>query len=206
MATLEILRVTLFTLMLAYHDKRVPERYWGETNDERHARIQRIVDANIRVCEEFPLPTWPIEACLALLVTVEQFESGLERKVHSGEKKGPGGELCLVQIHERATREVADYDGQFYISKEERLALPGLDEEATYRCVRAGWRILSKHITRCHIRFDGVSWSMAARIFAEFHRPSPYCRALWGPTISDRGGNYARVYRKLVKARAAAER
>ncbi len=206
MAALEILRVTLFTLMLAYHDKRVPERYWGESDDARHARVQRIVDANIRACEEAPIPGWPIEACLALLETAEQFESGLERKVHSGEKKGKGGELCLVQVHERATREVADYVDRFYISKEEWKSLPGLDEEATYRCARAGWKIMSKHITRCHVHFDGASWSMAAKVFAEYHRPSPYCRALWGPTISDRGGNYARVYRKLVKATKEAEK
>jgi hypothetical protein len=200
MASLEILRVTLFTLMLAYHDKRVPERYWGESDADRHARIQRIVDVNIRVRDEAPILGFPIEACLSLLTTAEQWESGLERKVHAGEKKGPGGELCLVQVHERATREVADYVDRFYITKDEWKSLPGLDEEATYRCARAGWKIMSKHITRCHIRFDGASRSMASNIYAEYHTPSNNCRALWGKTISERGVTYTIIYRKLVKA------
>lgn len=200
MPALEILRLTVFTLLLAYHDKRVPERYWGETNDERHARIHRIADQDVRVCDEHPLPGYPIEACLALLMTIEQWESGLERGVHEGTKRGPGGELCLVQIHERATRDVADYDERFYITKEEWRALPGLDDESTYRCAWAGWKTLSKHITRCHVRFDGASWTMAAKVFAEFHRPSPYCRAVWSATISQRGATYARIYRELRKA------
>lgn len=200
MPTLEILRVTLFTLMLAYHDKRVPEQYWHESDADRRARIQRIVDAEIRVCQEAPVPGFPLEACLALNVTVAQWESGLLREVHSGEKKGPGGELCFVQVHERATRDVAIYVDRFHITKEEWRSLPGLDEEATYRCARAGWKIMSKHIGRCSIRFDGASRSMASNLYAEYHRPHPYCHALWGPTITERGVTYVRIYQKLKRA------
>lgn len=193
------LATALSALLIKYHTTRVHERYWGETNVERKARIERIADANIRACRTVKLPKrWTVAGCLAALVMVEEWESGLERGVHAGEKRGPGGEVCLVQVNRRATRPGAIRDPDYQITEEEFEGLPGIDQDATDRCALAGAKILMYHASRCPILFAGDSWWMGARLAAEYHLPSNDCHAIILPMHSHRGMTYASVYRKIL--------
>lgn len=185
--------------LLKYHATRVPERYWGESHVEREARISRIAEANVHACRTVKLPgRWTFGGCLALLQTVEQWESGLERSVHSGEKRGPAGEICLVQLHHRVTAPEAIHDPDYKVTEEEWESLGGLDIDATRRCAFAGAKILMYHASRCRIPFAADSWWMAARIFAEFHHPDNECHATILPMSSHRGMTYASIYRRLL--------
>jgi hypothetical protein len=189
----------LAALLLKYHTTRVHERYWGETGDERKGRIARIADGDVRACRDVKLARgWTFAGCLSAVVMVEEWESGLERGVHAGEKKGPGGELCLTQINHRATLAGAIRDPDYQITEDEWQSLPGLDAEATYRCALAGAKILMYHAKRCSITFEGDSWWMGARLAAEYHLPSNDCKAIVLPMHSHRGMTYASVYRKLL--------
>jgi hypothetical protein len=189
----------LSVLLLKYHTTRVHERYWGETSDERKGRIGRIADGDVRACHDVKLARgWTFAGCLAALTMVEEWESGLERGVHAGEKKGPGGELCLTQINHRVTLHGAIRDPDYQITEDEWQSLPGLDAEATYRCALAGVKILMYHASRCSIRFEGDSWWMGARLASEYHLPSNDCHAIVLPMHSHRGMTYASVYRKLL--------
>lgn len=190
----------LSALLIKYHATRVHERYWGESDADRHARIARIAAANVRACQDVKLPgRWTFAGCLALLTTTEEWESGLERAVHSGERRGPAGELCLVQLHHNVTRPGAIRDIDYQISEEEWASLGGLDEAATYRCAFAGAKVLMSHAARC-VPFAGDSWWSAAQIFAEYHHPSNTCAAVVSTMSSHRGMTYSLLYRKLLMA------
>jgi len=189
----------LLALLLKYHAGRVAERYWGESHEARRERIGRIAAGNIRACRRVKLPgRWSRGGCLALLTTVEEWESGLERSVHEGTKRGPAGEACLAQLHRSVYREGAIRDPDYQVTKEEWENSAGLDEEATDRCTFAGAKVLMYHASRCSIRFEADSWWMAARIFAEYHHPSSECRATVLPMSSKRGMTYSIIYRKLL--------
>ncbi len=189
----------LSALLLHYHTTRVHERYWGESGAEREARIGRIADADVRACHDVKLPGhWTVAGCLAALTMVEEWESGLERGVHSGEKTGPSGELCLVQAHHRVTLPGAIRDPDYQITEDEWKSTTGLDAESTYRCALVGAKILMSHVSRCSIPFAGDSWWMAARLAAEYHHPSNDCKAIIEPMHSHRGMTYASVYRKIL--------
>lgn len=191
--------IVLTAMLLKYHATRVHERYWGETGEDRKARIERIATSDVRACQTVKLPgSWTFAGCLAALVMVEEWESGLERGVHAGEKKGPGGELCLIQANHRVTRPGAIRNPDYQVTEEEWESLPGLDQEATDRCAFAGAKILMYHASRCPITFAGDSWWMGARLAAEYHLPSNDCKAVVLPMHSHRGMTYASVYRKLL--------
>lgn len=137
----------LLSLLLKYHAGRVAERYWGESHEARRERLGRIAASNIRACHRVKLPSrWTPGGCLALLTVAEEWESGLERSVHEGHKRGPAGEACLVQLHPSVYRERAIHDPDYQITKEEWESLPGLDEEATDRCAK---RSCSGCVDRC---------------------------------------------------------
>ena len=189
----------LLAMLLKFHTTRVPERYWGESGLEREARISRIAESEVYACRKVKLPgRWTFGGCLALLQTVERWESGLERGVHSGEKRGPAGEICLVQLHHRVTAPDAIHDPDYKITEEEWESLPGLDIDATRRCSFAGAKILMYHVSRCSIPFSADSWWTAARIFAEYHHPANDCHAVVLPMSSHRGMTYAMIYRRLL--------
>jgi hypothetical protein len=189
----------LAAMLLKYHAGRVHERYWGESPSERRGRISLIARANIAACRRVKLPgRWSPGGCLALLVTVEEWESGLERGVHEGTKRGPAGEACLVQLHPSVYRQGAIRDPDYRVTKEEWESLPGLGEEATEACAFAGAKVLMYHVERCSVPFSADSWWAAARVFAEYHHPSGECRAHVLPMSSRRGMTYASIYRKLL--------
>lgn len=87
-------------------------------------------------------PGTPRELALAL-VTIARFESAFWRSVQVGDVTGPGGELCLVQIHAGAR-----------IPEAERRATVGLDPEALERCFRWGAVLL----TRARVKCGGRRW------------------------------------------------
>lgn len=191
--------VALATLLLKYHATRVHERYWGETGEARKARIERIAVSDVRACRRVKLPgRWTFAGCLAALVMVEEWESGLERGVHAGEKKGPAGELCLVQLHHRVTFPGAIRDPDYQITEDEWQHTVGLDQESTDACAFAGAKVLMYHVSRCVMPFAGDSWWAGAKLAAEFHHPSNVCRATVEPMHSHRGMTYAHVYRRLL--------
>lgn len=147
-----------------------------------------ISEQTVRACrEEFPAGGFPgglpEPECVALLTTLERWESGLWVTVHSGERKGPGGETCLVQIDRRAS-EVPN--PRFRVTRAEWETLAGLDPAATLRCLRAGVRILGWHAKRCGIVWKGSGYfgGQAQILFAEYHRPGR-CIGL-APQASDR--------------------
>lgn len=187
----------LLAMALKYHTTRVPERYWGESHAAREARISRIVESEVYACRKVKLPgRWTFGGCLALLHTVQRWESGLLRTVHSGEKRGPGGEMCLSQIHHLAVGKAHDPD--YLITEEEWQSLAGLDVDATRRCSFAGAKALMYHVSRCSIPFAADSWWTGARVFAEYHLPANDCHAVVLPMSSKRGMTYAMIYRKLL--------
>lgn len=189
----------LLALLLRYHTGRVNRLYWDETLAERDARIARIVIGDVRACQNVKLPkTWTVAGCLAAVVMVEEWESGLERGVHSGEKRGPGGEVCLAQLNHRVTLAGAIRDPDYQITEEEWQTLPGLDQEATDQCALAAAKVLMYHASRCPITFAGDSWWMGARLAAEYHHPSNTCTTIVLPMHSHRGMTYASVYRKIL--------
>jgi hypothetical protein len=186
-------------MLLKYHATRVHERYRGEDEPARKARIERIADADVRACRTVKIPKrWTFAGCLSLLMAAEQWESGLQREVHSGELRGPAGEICLVQLHRNVTRTGAIRDPDYQIGEEEWESLGGLDADASYRCAFAGAKVLMYHVSRCAIPFAADSWWSAALVFAEYHRPANDCRAHVSPMSSQRGMTYAVTYRKLL--------
>lgn len=181
----------LTTLLLTYYQSRVPENMRHETIEETVSRITLISYALGKVCEEHPIPGWPYEACVALGATAVKWESGLLEKVHSGEKRGPSGELCLFQLHPGAVAS----DPAYRI--ENWSTLGGTDQAATERCVDAGMKTIAYHIHRCHIGFEAGGWFSGASVFAEFHVPSSTCTASISRMSVIRGRDYQKLYRKL---------
>jgi hypothetical protein len=189
----------LLSMLLKFHTSRVPERYWGESKPEREARISRIAESEVYACRKVKLPgRWTFGGCLALLQTAQRWESGLERSVHSGEKRGPAGEICLSQLHPSVYRPGAIHDPDYQITEDEWNSLAGLDVDATRRCSFAGAKVLMYQVSRCSIPFSADSWWTAAKIFAEFHHPANDCRANVLPMSSQRGMTYAMIYRKIL--------
>jgi len=184
----------LSALLLAYHTGRVPERYIHETQAERESRIHNIAQAQIDECLQNRIPGWPLKACVALGTTITQYESGLLEEVHSGARTGPGGELCLFQLH-RAVRYIPI--AKYAITEAERLDSVGTDLDHTRNCVRLGMRIVRWHISRCKIKYEGGSWSTTINLFAQYHQPTTDCYPVPFKTLSDRALTYNRLMLKL---------
>lgn len=163
-------------LLLEYYKLRHKDAVAIETWEETRARVTMIAEQSVRACdEEFPAFGFPgglpREACVALIATTAQWESGLWVTVHSGQQLGPSGEVCLVQIHRLATQIPVP---RFKITKEEWSSLTGTDAAATLRCLRVGVRIHGYHWWRCGLKWQGVGDSAFTfqKSFAEYHLPS----------------------------------
>jgi hypothetical protein len=164
-----------------------------ESSADQEARLATIARATDEACRLHPLPGFPHHACLALSATVSVWESGLLRDVHAGDHVGPAGERCLDQIHRRGALAMG-------VEREEWMAVTGLDPEATLRCKVLGTRILAHHVRRCGFKFDGGSEYIAARIFVEYHLPSPWCKPrAFGQNAWRRAGFYKRLLKRLEK-------
>lgn len=161
--------------LLAYFATRHPDIVIPETPAELRARVAMIGEMSVRACdEEFPAAGFPggfpREVCVAWIVTVAKWESGLWVTVHAGTRKGPGGETCLVQIDRQAAQIP---NPRFRVTLEEWKTLSGTDPAATLRCLRAGVRILGWHAKRCGLTWkgDGYLSLQSQTLFSEYHRP-----------------------------------
>lgn len=188
---------TLLALLVAYYNVRVPEHMRHETPAQISDRFEMILESIDRACSEFPLDGWSHEECVVLGTTAVKWESGLLPAVHSGEKRGPSGEVCLFQIHPGA---VAG-DPAYRVTHEEWLKLPGLDAASTQACANAGIKTIAWHIHRCHFVSGDKDWYAAALVFAEYHQPSATCVS----TLSGMNLKRARDYMQTLKAVRRAE-
>lgn len=177
----------LLALLVVYYNSRVPEYLRHETPEATGDRLEMILESIDHACDEHPLDGWSHEACVALGVTAAKWESGFLPAVHSGEKRGPSGEVCLFQIHPGA---VAG-DPAYRVSHEEWLSLPGTDPKATQACANAGIKTLAWHIHRC--RFNNEDRYTAALVFAEYHQPTQACAAMPSRMSFMRATDYAKT-------------
>jgi hypothetical protein len=159
----------LFVGLLQYHSIHVNSSYRHEPEESRHARIHMVAEAAISVCEEKPIPGWPLAGCAALVATTAKWESGFLIEIHSGAKRGPAGERCLMQLHRQVVRIPIP---AFAITQAEWEDTEGVSLEQTTKCLRLGARILRYHITRCRIPFQNGSEVPARFVYAEYHHPS----------------------------------
>jgi hypothetical protein len=191
--------VALHGLLLGYHSVHPNPKWQQESAEDRSARLHDIAEASVAACEaEIDLMTgWPIAGCVALEATAAKWESGLRIEIHSGEEKGPAGELCLNQLHRTVS---LIPNSKYRITRSEWLATPGLGIEATERCTFAGVKVLAWHVHRCKIRYEGGGWSAAMHVFAEYHHPSQSCTAAALPMSSRRAISYQYLLRGLLYA------
>ena len=181
----------LLALLVVYYNSRVPEYLRHETPAETDDRLKMIVESIDRACDEHPLEGWSHDGCVALGVTAAKWESGFLPSVHSGEKRGPSGEVCLFQIHPGA---VAG-DPAYRVTREEWLSLPGTDPKSTLACAVAGIKTLAWHIHRCH--FNDEERYTAALVFAEYHQPTQTCAAMPSRMSFARATDYAKTLKVL---------
>jgi len=171
-------------------------RSGAPVSDEDRTRLATLARVNVEVCEAHPIKGWSLAQCVALVTTTQMWESGLLRKVHAGEQRGPSGERCVMQLH----REVVMIPRPVYaITREEWEKIEGTDEESTRACVTLGLRALSWHITRCNIRLDGHQYLALAGLFNEYHRPSARCRAMSSWLSGRRADTWATLAAKLSR-------
>lgn len=187
----------LLALLVAYYNSQVPPYMRHESELETNDRIELIVASIDRACDEHPLDGWSHEACVALGVTAAKWESGFLPSVHSGEKRGPSGEVCLFQIHPGA---VAG-DPAYRVTHEEWLTLPGTSAEATQACANAGIKTLAWHIHRCH--FNNEDRYSAALVFAEYHQPTQTCAAMPSRMSFMRATDYAKTLKTIRRTERA---
>lgn len=185
----------LYDDLLAYHAGRVNPAHRHETEEQRQERIRWIADAIPKACAEFPFDVklgWTLEQCVALTSTAAKWESGLIVEVHAGTRKGPSGELCLLQLHRLIA---AVPDARYKVTQEERLATVGLGKEATYRCALAGVKTIAWHIHRCRLRADDLL--SPSILFEQYHRPTTYCKPDFGAMSSRRALSYRALLAKI---------
>jgi hypothetical protein len=176
----------LTKLLIDYHSGRVVPEWRHETEESRIARIERIARSNIRACELQPIGRFQFDECMALVSTLQKFESGLILEVHSGEKRGKAGEMCLGQLHRTVTK-VPD---KHRITPEELQATVGLSQDATNTCSLGIAKVFAHHSHRCTID-PHRSWLDVAVLFAEYHNPGQCL----GSTAA---GKRARAYQTMV--------
>lgn len=199
------LATALAASLLKYHATRIPEHMRGETEPERVARITMIAEKVVEACrlEKFPKGLgWNELGCVVQEATVIKWESGLLREVHSGEKRGPAGEVCLNQLHRTVTQ---IRDPRYAITEEELAASVGLDPEATLVCFRLGVRVLAHHVNRQRIMMERGGYWSSARLFEEYHKPTPTGidpPVMYPPSQMSlkRGMSFQLLYRQLAQA------
>jgi hypothetical protein len=177
----------LTKLLIDYHSGRVVPEWRHETEESRIARIERIARGNIRACEQQPVGRFQFDECLALVSTLEKFESGLILEVHAGTTLGKAGERCLGQLHRTVTK-VPD---KHRITPEELEATTGLSQDATNVCALGIAKTFAHHSHRCTID-PNRSWLDVAVLFTEYHSPG-MCVG------SGAGGKRARAYQTMVR-------
>ncbi len=130
-------------------------------SDEPRMRI--IADAVDQVVVEFA-PRWrksPAEL-RALLLTAPHFNGDFAEDVHSGAKRGPGGDICLSDINPGNPlwkRHADSFE-----------SLAGTDYEATLRCLRVGAETLTVSLNYCWKRRYYRNW-IEATVSAYHHSP-----------------------------------
>lgn len=182
----------LYDDLIVYHEGRVDLTHRHETEEQRQERIRWIADAIPKACAEFPFDTklgWTIKQCVALVGAGAKWESGLVREVQSGDKRGPAGERCLLQLHRLVS---AVPDPKYRVTPEELAATVGLSAEATERCALAGVKTFAWQIHRCRLRAD--SFTAPAAAFSLYHHPTTNCDY----TLSGMPAARARSYRALL--------
>jgi hypothetical protein len=202
------LAAALALSLIKYHATRVPEHMRGETEPERVARITLIAEKVVEACEIEKFPKgfgWTKLGCVVLEATAIKWESGLLREVHSGEKLGPGGEVCLNQLHRTV---VMISDQRHAITADELAASVGLGPEPTLQCLRLGVRVLGLHVRRHRILMEKGGYWSASLVFREYHRPTTTGidpPVFYAPSPMDvkRGMSFQLLYRQLAQATKA---
>jgi hypothetical protein len=135
---------------------------------------------------------WTFEQCVALVGAGAKWESGLVREVHSGDRRGPAGERCLLQLHRLVS---AVPDPKYRVTPEELAATVGLSAEATYHCALAGVKTFAWQIHRC--RIHGNEFTAAAAAFSLYHHPSTNCEYVLSGMPAMRAKSYRALLAKL---------
>lgn len=105
----------------------------------------------------------PVDA-LALIITIEQAESGFDYFVHAGEAshlgtQDTGKARCLGQVQ--------TWKGNTLLTDEEHKSLSGTDYQSTLNCANAIHEYLWYHAERCRVRGRGrvnAQWSNQQRM------------------------------------------
>jgi hypothetical protein len=158
----------LFVALMKYHSQAL------DADPTYEDRVHMIADAIDDVCEKHPIKGWPKVGCMALVATTAKWESGFLKEIHDG-KRGPSGEICLMQLHRSVTNIPK---AEFAITKTEWENSAGSNPEHTHLCMELGLRVIAWHVTRCKLRFEGGGYSPAMLMFAEYHHPSTQCLAI----------------------------
>ena len=185
----------LYDDLLVYHEGRVDLTHRHETEEQRQERIRWIADGIPQACAEFPLDEklgWTLEQCVALEGALAKWESGLVKEVHSGDKRGPAGERCLVQLHRLVS---AVPDPKYRVTPEELAATTGLSAEATERCALAGVKTLAWQIHRCRLKANDFVAPAAA--YSLYHHPDEHCEYVLTKMNTDRARSYRALLTKL---------
>jgi hypothetical protein len=183
----------LYDDLLAYHAGRVDLPHRHETEEQRQERIRWIADAIPQACADFPFDMgWTFEQCVALVSAGAKWESGLLKEVHAGDRRGPAGERCLLQLHRLVS---AVPDPKYRVTPEELAATVGLSAEATYHCALAGVKTFAWQIHRC--RIHGNEFTAAAAAFSLYHHPSTNCEYVLSGMPAMRAKSYRALLAKL---------
>ncbi len=156
----------------------------------RKARIGNIATHVVKHCETYaPRARYPVDACAAVAMNGAFWESSLRYDVHTGERKGPGGEECLFQIHRLSSAVPFDQWRPHPYGTNAGI-------ENTSRCVESGVKIFMYHVWRCGLRL--LELHPLALLYSEYHQPGD-CKTLSGNSYN-RANMALRTLRKLQQA------
>ncbi len=117
---------------------------WGGPEDSgRRERLTMIVDVAVQITADSKgWNDWTAQQRAALLLAKLAAESGGFRlDVHDGSKRSDHGEsVCLGQVH---------WGPWTKLTRAQWLALGGVDEASTMRCLTEVWRQLGMHKRMC---------------------------------------------------------
>lgn len=167
---------------IAIFANKAPKEY--AKNPERIARVALGAEkAELKLRLRFPQ-----RALLgAILAATSLKESGLWESVHDGSRRGPSGEICLMQIHPVNTQWKA------WAPSFESLA--GTTVAATELCFLAGGQSLTSALNRCWARKYHKNWLEA--MFTSYH----YSAKCW---LSPHAHERARFVRGIAATKWAA--
>ena len=125
-----------------------PAPSWGESRDEFHARME-LISQSIDTAIQVASPPQRRQMAMAVVVTFWG-ESRFSPLIQGGQHTGDGGRaLCLGQLHQEK------------LSREEWLALAGLDLDSTTRCATVAAKRLKSAWWYCHELNPQFSWPEA---------------------------------------------